>query len=402
MNDSSGPPVLQVRVHRDGLVLDRFARQLDDLYVATGAPVTARRTWHQAWLRAHRQWSVLVVTVHRADELAAAAVLAVRRNRLYDDVRPVGAGSSDEVRLPARDDVAAQLLATGITDALAGLQRPWLLTLRDLPAGDPVVARLNGALACAAVVPGDVSPRLVLGADRSLRPYLSRNHTQQSRRLCKKIDKDGLKLEVHQLSSVADLVMVLPEMERICRARDYQVRQFSVLDDPAGLALFRDLLVSHAARGEVELTTLRLDGELASYDLCFRDGDAWRMWNCRFDPVFARYSPGRLAHEESVTAALAQGATLYDWMRGEEPYKAAMSDHMSRAEDLFAASNRVLWAATDGARRSYRALREIKNSRPELVERWERLRPLIARVRHSPTARARAQAAATESGRPRA
>lgn len=366
----------------NGDALELLGEQLDELHAATGTPVTARRAWLRCWLLAHPDWSLLAVTVQRDGRLDAAAVLARRRGLLFDEIRPAGAGASDEVRLPSRDAQAAHDLAAGIVETLQGLRRAWRLVLRDLPPGDPVALRLAELLPHSAMAPGDVSPRLTLGAARDLRAYVSRNHYQQGRRLRNRLARDGHLLELSQLNDPTQIAAVLSEVVEVCRARDHELRRFSSLDEPSGLGFFRDLMTAHAALGEVELTTLRLGGDLAAYVICFRDGAAWRMWNCRFAPEWARYGPGRLSHEASLSAALEQGCTLYDWMRGDEAYKDGLSDHVYRVEDLFAASNLALWAAFDGTRRTRNALRDAKNSHPQIKRTWEKLRPVLHAVRH--------------------
>lgn len=372
---------LTVEVHVGVDALDRLGPRLDALLAATGAPVTARRAWLSSWFCAHREWCPLVVTVDRGPEVLAAAVLARRRGRAVDEVRAAGAGASDEVRLPARDADSARLLAQGVADALHDLRRPWRLLLRDLPPQDRAAQELLRALPHAATSPGDVSPRLALGPARDLRGYVSRNHHQQSRRLRNRLARDGHDLQVDQLGTPAEVAAVLPEVVAVCRARDHQLRRHSRLDGGPDLDFFLDVVTAHAARGEVALTALRVDGALAAYVLCFRDGPTWRMWNCRFHPTWAPYGLGRLSHDASLAAALEAGCLTYDWMRGDEAYKDGLSDHVHRAEDLFAASSLALWAVDEGRRRLYRGLRAAKDASPATRQAWERLRPHVEAVR---------------------
>jgi len=51
-----------------------------------------------------------------------------------------------------------------------------------------------------------------------------------------------------------------------------------------------------------------------------------------FDMDWSSYSPGRLAISYSIQAAIQEGATEYDWLGGEEPYKLAWTDKL-RVED---------------------------------------------------------------------
>src|SRR5262249_59834162 len=49
----------------------------------------------------------------------------------------------------------------------------------------------------------------------------------------------------------------------------------------------------HAVRGELEVATLRLDGQLAAYVVALTDGPTYRVFDGRFAPAWRRYSPGR-------------------------------------------------------------------------------------------------------------
>jgi hypothetical protein len=123
------------------------------------------------------------------------------------------------------------------------------------------------------------------------------------------------------------------------------------------------VILEHAARGQVELTTLRLRGELAAYVLCFLDGGAYRMWNCRLAPAWSRYGAGRIANDAALERALADaGATEFDWMRGAEPYKLGLSNHVEHALDLRAWSSPALRSLLDSRRRFKRL---IKNAAVE-------------------------------------
>lgn len=237
--------------------LDRLGPALDALHAATDAPTTARRPWLTAWCDA---WPAtpLLVAVGDEEHLDAAAVLAVQRRRSGTAlVVPVGHGPSDEVRLPARDDDAAALLADAVVQALAALDGPWRLVLRHLPPHDAVARALEDRLPHAVLCPGDVSPRLTTAEDRQLRGYVSRNHHQQTRRLGNRLAREGA-LEVRHLHGPDEVAGLLPELRDVWRARDTQLGRVSGADDPSFWPFFRRVAVDLAARGELRLTSRAL------------------------------------------------------------------------------------------------------------------------------------------------
>ncbi|SFT42470.1 hypothetical protein SAMN05660657_00698 [Geodermatophilus amargosae] len=118
------------------------------------APVTAAAPWLTAVLSVQaarprpRLRPVAVVVGPRGpgrpDALALLALATagpVVTATLLGDGLPVP-GGRPPARLLARDDDAADRLAAGVLDLLAGLCRPWRLRLAGLPLGDPVVRAL--------------------------------------------------------------------------------------------------------------------------------------------------------------------------------------------------------------------------------------------------------------------
>lgn len=344
---------MDTRISIGGDVLDQLGPRLDELHAATRAPVTARRTWLASWIHCHPFYEpVALLAENGGRELAGAALLARRKQRMVTEFVAVGAGLSDQVRLPARNAEAAELLARAVVDLVRASDGPWRLTLRHLPPDDPVATRIAAALPCAELCVGDASPTLRFDAGRALRAHVSKNHHQQVRRMLNRMRGEGLSPVPVHLRDPAAIAEVLPEVVEVCLQRDVRLRGNSLLDLSNALSFFTRVILEHAARGEVELTTLRLRGELAAYVVCFLDGGAYRMWNCRMAPAWSRYGVGRIANNAAVEHALADAsATEFDWMRGAEPYKLSMANHVERALDLRAWSSLAVRSLLDSRRR---------------------------------------------------
>lgn len=362
-----------------GDVLEPLGVALDDLHAATGAPVTARRPWLSAWVRNHPSHEPLVLVVQREDgRLEAAAPLARKRSRFLTEYVALGSGLSDQVRLPARTPEAARALAQAIQAELHG-SRPWVLAVRHLPRGDPVARALLDELPCAELAPGDPSPTLRFVAGRSVRDYVSKNHHQQVRRMRNRIQGDGFEPRIEHLRERAAIEALLPEIERVCLARDLELRGTSLLDHKNSRDFFRAAILDHARRGEVELTTLHMGERLAAYVLCFLDQGAYRMWSCRLDPAWERYGVGRIANHVALEHALSDpAATEFDWMRGAEPYKMSLCNHVEQAVDLRAWSAPALRSVLDSSRRLRRLFKDVASEREWLRPALEASRRLKA------------------------
>jgi CelD/BcsL family acetyltransferase involved in cellulose biosynthesis len=342
--------VVQVVAGDDAL--HRLGPALDDLMRVTHTPLVARRPWLQAWVDSYPSFNPAVVVVRGVTgQLEAAAPLGTRRRGRVLQVVNLGQGPSDAAMLPSRTSASADTLAQGVADWLDDAARTWSLSLRHLVRDDSVAPALQQRLDRVRLDQGAILPQLQVTEGPALSHYVSSRHGQEVRRRRRRMVKDGLDPCVEHAKTYDAVLSLLPEMERVFRARDAALGRPCALDHESHGAFFREVVRDHASRGEVKITALRLGGSLAAYVLCFLDGGAHRMWNCRFDPQFGRYSPGMVAMDASVEEALTSGCEVYDFMRGDEPYKQSYANRQERALDLRAWSSSVLearfgmWAA---------------------------------------------------------
>lgn len=365
---------MRVRVLEDP-DLSRLGPALEDLHAATGAPVTVHPAWFATWLRCYPDHQPLAVIVEGPEGLHAAAFLARRRGRGITRIHGVGHGQSDYQRFVARDPESAELLADGMAEALKGLRGPWELLVEQLPAGDPVVAAVARRLRWSALLPGEGAPRLRLEG-RDLKAYVRRNDRQTERNGWSRIRREGL---APSLSAVRDpdaVAALLPELERVRRSRDVETRRWNMMEKRA-LRFWREAVLEMARLEKVELIVLRLDGEVAAYDVCLIDGDAYRVWDGRIDPRYSRFSPGRLIYLATLRRVLADPVRLeYDWMRGEEPYKVRTSSAVVPSEHLLAWSSAWVRGTLGSYRLGRSRLKQMKDRHPALIRAWSRLRSM--------------------------
>ncbi|WP_369253441.1 hypothetical protein [Geodermatophilus amargosae] len=216
------------------------------------APVTAAAPWLTAVLsvqaaRPRPRLLPAAVAVGprgsgRPDALALLALATagpVVTATLLGDGVPLPGGRPPG-RLLARDDDAAERLAAGVLDLLAGLYRPWRLRLAGLPLGDPVVREMA-----------------------RLRPD-ARVATSRSRLLVDRLD-DAASGPVLRSREPRAIDRVLPDLlaaEPDARARD----------------LVRAAARLHAALGQVEVATVRVGGRLRAGLLTLVDGADRLPW----------------------------------------------------------------------------------------------------------------------------
>ena len=77
-----------------------------------------------------------------------------------------------------------------------------------------------------------------------------------------------------------------------------------------------------SARGWLRLFSLRLDGLTQASLYCFAYGDRLCYYQGGFEPTLARLSLGTVLTARAMQTAIAEGRQVFDFLRGDEPYKA--------------------------------------------------------------------------------
>jgi CelD/BcsL family acetyltransferase involved in cellulose biosynthesis len=345
--------------------------RLHGLWDVVAVPHTARSPWLDCVVRAFPGVEPVALLVEDGDDVVAAAFLGRRSGRVVQWT-VLGHEVNDYAVLAAADDDAARRLADAIVDRLRQERRPWRLRLDQLPPGDPVAARLVALLPTAALTEGTSAARLSLTEPRTLDRHATRNARRSARRGLNLLRRHGHEPVFAHIREPAAVMALLDRVVDIHRARDHQVGRRSDLDDPALLAFYRDVVGQFAARGNLELTTVTVGGELAAFALALLDGDSYRLWDGRVAPAWTEYSLGRNCDFAALEAALGdERFTTVDWMRGVMDYKTQVMTHTADFENLHAWSSRAVRGAYASAATGRAALRA---GTPATIRRWARLR----------------------------
>ncbi len=363
---------MNVRVLKGRYVLAELGSALDDLHRETGVPIVSRRPWLETWIAHyldHQPWAVAVEGPHM--RLDAVALLACRRRRGVTEIVRMGHGGSDYGRLPARDPDSAACLAQTIVAELQGFRGPWRLHVGQLPVDDPVARGIAEHLRWPSVMTGDVSPVLRFGPDRSFSAYISRNHRKNTRLAINRVRKAGLTMAIECLQDPGGVARVLPETTRVRRQRDTATGRPNKLDNPRYAAFREAVIVKLAARGEIELTTMRVGGDLVAYNVALLDGQACRLWDGRFSPGWSHFYPGQLVINAVLERTLTNPRfTEIDLMRGRLHYKERLATELVAGQTLVAWSSPLAQTVFGWADR-LKAIRDLRKpaarSRPGQV-----------------------------------
>jgi len=358
------------RVIRGTSAFTEMRDRLDELLRAVEAPVTARVPWMEIWAR-HHEYDPLLIAVEDGGRLVAVAPFATRRRVGRTDIVGLGHGTSDRSRLPALDDKAAAALVDAVVEQSLTWKWPWRFVLSQLPAGDPVAHGLAARLRCAQIVPADPCPVLCINRGREADAYESKSMRKQVRQARNRMETDGRELAIDRRMERAAVEPALDELIEMHRTRDHALGRRSALDDKSERAFWRELVLDHAERGELEVVRMTLNGELAAYDVAFVDPPRYTVWDHRIGVEFGRYFPGHVLSRAQLDAVVGrEEITILDHGQGDEPYKQLMSDARDECEELVAWSSPGARAVLDAPHRARQRAAAFADRHPPIRRAW--------------------------------
>jgi hypothetical protein len=172
--------------------------------------------------------------------------------------------------------------------------------------------------------PDSPCPRTALGRtwEETIARFGQSDRREIRRRLRNLQKEHAVELElVPPGDGVAPAMREFVEMHQERWARDGWWGAFA---DPAFADFHADVAGRLARRGWLFLAFLRVDGRRWAVNYGFAHGDSVAVYlpgAREAPPELARHSPGRTLHALCMQWAIAQGRTVYDFMRGAEGYK---------------------------------------------------------------------------------
>jgi CelD/BcsL family acetyltransferase involved in cellulose biosynthesis len=167
----------------------------------------------------------------------------------------------------------------------------------------------------------DLSP----GFDSVYAAHTTSKRRNSDRRRAHQLAAAG-KIDVTIARSGADL---LTSLERACdiNRRRWQGRpDGSDFSTPRGERFQQEAAAALAELGVPRIVTLALDGQTIAFHYSFLLGDRLFVHRLGFDPAFARFGPGWHVMLEALRLAAEDGATLVEYLGGDESYKLELSD----------------------------------------------------------------------------
>jgi CelD/BcsL family acetyltransferase involved in cellulose biosynthesis len=310
--------------------------------LARGVPFR-RWEWLEPWWRhygleaGHPVASQQLCLLAGWDQEQLVAIAPWYLARTWADGRVIRSLGADEVC----SDYISILCQTGHEDAVGAALAAWLteraqddrtehfgwdlIELESVMAGDRGTGRMLDHLT---EMGNGVYPRAGLSCWRLDLPprwddlvgRLSKSHRKQVRRAARKLAGD--KAVLRCATTVEELEQGFQILVDLHQRRWQSRGEGGCFARPRFLAFHREASARLFASGCVELTWVELDGRplVAEYNLV--GSDVLYAYQSGIDPDRLEHDPGRLGIAAMLQWAIGRGLRSYDFLRGDEPYKA--------------------------------------------------------------------------------
>lgn len=287
--------------------LDALAAAWDRLVTDTDLPYD-RPAWFSAWWAAFGQGELNVATAWRDDELTGVFPLHRPAPQVLESISNV---HTPVFRPVARDGRALEALVSGTLESDAGS-----LTLTGLPADDATVDLLEGAAADAGWLTlaedGHVSPIVELEGDfDSWRERTRKQWRTPIERFRRKMIREH-DAEFGLVEPPDDLERELHAGFRV-EASGWKGRSgTAILSAQETQAFYHRVAHAYHARGELRLSRIVLDGQVAAFDLCLLHGGRLCLLKLGYDERYRKLSPGLVLQLSIIERCFELGLTAFE------------------------------------------------------------------------------------------
>jgi len=337
MADSAHKPALTVDSVTDTTSLIGLGPEWQQLHEAAGADIFMARDWQLAWWRhlgGSRKLRVLVARDTRGNargllalslDSARVGLRRVRRLRFVGD-EEVGSDYLDALIEPGWE----RAVIASFAQALSARKQSWdLLEFRDMDEHSSTAQQLCRAMGGEYELhstPGLLCPARDLDPEQSPEAFLRQSRRGENYRRRRKWLASQTDFRIELCRDPNTLAPALSEFFRLHRLRWEQAGGSSGIESAIVEAFHREALIGLAASGHVRLYTLWVQGSAVASVYALTRGKTFYYYQSGMDPAWRSRSVGLVLIGETFADAIRSGFTRYDFLRGEEAYKADWVD----------------------------------------------------------------------------
>ncbi len=292
--------------------------------------------WHANWWRhfstATRRLYVLVVEDENNLVCGIAPWFVEKSGGRGRTIAWLGSGlvCSDYqtiLAIPDYVDSVTEAIADWLTDAAADSLDGWdLLQLEAVAAATSAMDRLVSHLWASGNTihrePGPNCWRIALpGSWGDYVGTLSKSHRKQVRRFERRMRDEG-KAEFHLVRDEEELNRGMEILVDLHQRRRQSLGEPGCFANASFAGFISDMTRDMLASGHLQLGWLEIDGARAAAELQLAGGGVTYAYQAGVNPDLLDEEPGRIINIATLRHAIEQGHTGFDFLRGDEPYKA--------------------------------------------------------------------------------
>jgi CelD/BcsL family acetyltransferase involved in cellulose biosynthesis len=152
-------------------------------------------------------------------------------------------------------------------------------------------------------------------------PWLSKSHRKQVTRAERRLLASG-RAVLHTVACRDELPHAMELLEQLHARRRRQLGQTGCFASQRFAAFHRDVVGVMLAAGQLHLHWLELDGRPVAAEYHLAGCGTVYAYQAGIEPDALRFEPGSLITQASLRRAIEHGFRGFDFLRGDEPYKA--------------------------------------------------------------------------------
>ncbi len=284
------------------------------------------RTWWKYYAKPNQELDILVFTID--NKIVAIAplfkeVIGLPGMRLFSRLQFLGRGLSDYGDIIIRDGYEQPVL-TSLVLHLRATAKGWdVFDIEDVNESSPVMKHLQGIMDQHGLnmylYQGNVCPQIQLSASESSSPTNSYNFRRKLKKL-----KQNFTVEVELLrSDTEDLRSAIDAFAAVHGNRWKSQGYWSAFDDERNKAFHAEVAKRFACRNWLRLYFLKVDSIAVAASFHFNYNKRIYMYqsNVHGTEAVMKCSPGYLIRTLSIADGIKEGMQVFDFLRGDEPYK---------------------------------------------------------------------------------
>ena len=150
---------------------------------------------------------------------------------------------------------------------------------------------------------------------------LSKSHRKQVRRAEREMFATG-RAELHTVQNCGELPLAMDMLVHLHQQRRTALGQPGCFASPRFRAFHREVVRALLPLGHLHLHWLSIDGVPAAAEYHLAGRDVIYAYQAGIAPAALEHEPGRLITLATLRRAMEQGVRQFDFLRGDEPYKA--------------------------------------------------------------------------------